>query len=135
MFGYDFKKHHGKGPFGRNFFYHVDFPRIKEARVSGAMWSVTTNPFKSSGKRKSSFLENYKSLKQALSEDPEGIAIARSHGEYLENYKSGKHSAFMVIQGGNSIESYDSINETIFNFFSSAIFCTTTCIKCTKCIW
>ncbi len=75
------------------------------------MWSVTTNPFKSASRRKSTFEENFLSLKNTLLEDKRDISITRSYSEYKENYKQGKHSAFMVIQGGNSIESYDSLSQ------------------------
>src|SRR5687767_7325113 len=44
IFRYDLTKRHGTGLFGARFYGHVDFPRILEAEVTGAIWVITTNP-------------------------------------------------------------------------------------------
>ena len=44
--------------FGRHFFGHLDLPRMQESAVTGAMWSITTNPFRSAKSRWNIFNKN-----------------------------------------------------------------------------
>src|SRR5262245_36699119 len=46
VFGYDLARRHGRGLFGARFYSQVDFPRVREARIGGALWSITTNPYR-----------------------------------------------------------------------------------------
>ncbi len=46
LWGYDVLQRHGTGVLGGRFFGHLDLPRIAACRMSGAMWSLTTNPFR-----------------------------------------------------------------------------------------
>ena len=60
LWGYNPLKRNKNWIFGRHFFGHLDVPRMQEGGVSGAMWSITTNPFRSAKKRWTVFLENLK---------------------------------------------------------------------------
>src|SRR6185503_20071393 len=46
IFGYDLRSRHGRGLLGARFYSQVDFPRLHEARVTGATWVITTNPLR-----------------------------------------------------------------------------------------
>src|SRR5437870_13325896 len=43
---YDVLARHRGGPFGRRFVGHVDVPRLRGGGLVGAMWWITTNPFR-----------------------------------------------------------------------------------------
>src|SRR5437870_6327586 len=43
---YDVLARHRGGPFGRRFVGHLDVPRLRDGGLDGAMWSITTNPFR-----------------------------------------------------------------------------------------
>ncbi len=43
MAGYDPRRRHGHGLLGARLYSHVDFPRLREACIGGAMWAITTN--------------------------------------------------------------------------------------------
>src|SRR5690606_3079160 len=51
IFGYDLRKRHGYGPTGGRFLSMVDLPRVREARLTGATWVITTNPLQRSERR------------------------------------------------------------------------------------
>ena len=56
VFGYDLRKRHSGGVFGRHFYGQVDFPRVLEAGMTGGTWVVTTNPFRPRGGRPETFM-------------------------------------------------------------------------------
>jgi len=104
LWGYDPLKRHHMGVFRGRFFGHLDIPRMQEGGLSGAMWSITTNPFRSATSRWKTFLRNLEGLK-ALSARSDGeMAIARSYTEYKEARAKGSHVCFPAIQGGNALE-------------------------------
>ncbi len=51
IFGYDLTRRHGHGLFGARLYSQVDLPRLREARVTGGIWSITTNPLRRSSRR------------------------------------------------------------------------------------
>ena len=57
LFGYDLNVRHSGSYTGGRFMGHLDFPRAIENGCNAAMWSITTNPFKSKRRRWNSFLE------------------------------------------------------------------------------
>ena len=51
LWGYNPLKRNKPWLFGRHFFGHLDLPRMQDSSVTGAMWSITTNPFRSAKSR------------------------------------------------------------------------------------
>ncbi|HEX3595801.1 MAG TPA: hypothetical protein VHU80_11890, partial [Polyangiaceae bacterium] len=58
VFGYDMTARHGRGFFGARFYGQSDIPRLLEAGVTGAVWSITTNPLRTSRGRAAAFERN-----------------------------------------------------------------------------
>ena len=58
IFGYDLLAKHGPGPFPGWFGRQADLPRLVEAGVTGAIWVITTNPFRSADGRAHAFTRN-----------------------------------------------------------------------------
>src|SRR5205814_1167888 len=46
VFGYRLDRRHGRGLFGGRLYSQVDLPRVREARIAGCVWSITTNPLR-----------------------------------------------------------------------------------------
>ncbi|MHB8419655.1 MAG: dipeptidase [Myxococcales bacterium] len=101
--GYDLTRRHGPG-LGGAWFSQVDLPRVREAQLSGAMWSITTNPFRNEVRRAEVFFENLEKLHRILEGCAEDVAIARNLAEYRAARAQGKHAAFLVVQGGNALD-------------------------------
>jgi len=104
ILGYDLLRRHGSGVFGGRFYSQVDLPRLREAQVSGAMWSITTNPFRSAAGRAHTFSENLNRLRAIFAKAPEQARIVRDHAEYRAARAQGKHAALIAIQGGSALD-------------------------------
>lgn len=104
LWGYDVLQRHGPGLLRGHFFGHLDLPRMEEGGLTGAMWSITTNPFRSKAARWRIFQRNLADL-QALVERSAGrLRFARTAAEYREARGAGAHAVLAAIQGGNALE-------------------------------
>ena len=76
--GYDVLARHAGGPLGRRFGGHVDVPRLRDGGVTGGMWAITTNPFRSASGRWTAFLENLAALRRLVETSGGALALART---------------------------------------------------------
>ena len=104
IFRYDLRKRHGTGLFGGRFYGMVDFPRALEAPLTGATWVITTNPWRTRGRRPEIFLENLRRLQGIFESVPDQFAVVRNVREYRAARLAGKHGAFIGVQGGNALD-------------------------------
>jgi membrane dipeptidase len=104
VFGYDISRRHGHGLFGARYMSQVDFPRILEARIGGALWIITTNPARTSAGRARTFFRNLEELQRVLRSVPERFSIVRSAAEYRSARRENKHAALVGVQGGNALD-------------------------------
>ncbi len=105
IFGYDLLKRHGTGLFGARFYGHADLPRLREARVTGGIWSITTNPLVISKKRRAKrFGRNLEKLKSIFASAPEEVTFVKSAAEYRAARAAERHAAFIGVQGGNALD-------------------------------
>ncbi len=106
IFRYDLRRRHGLGLFGGRFYSQLDFPRVREAALTGATWVITTNPWRRAEHRPNIFLENVRRLQGIFESVPGDFQVVRSVAEYRRAKAAGKHAAFIGIQGGNALD-YD----------------------------
>lgn len=101
--GYDLNRPHGLGPTRGRFGGHLDFPRAVDAGLSGGMWVITTNPFRTAKGRWQTFLRNLARLEAVI--DASGGAVRRvtSYAELEAAHRDGAHAALLKIQGGNAL--------------------------------
>jgi membrane dipeptidase len=104
VFGYDLLKKHGPGPTRGWLFSQLDLPRVREARLSGGIWSITTNPVRERNERSDVFADNLDSLRDVLARAPKDVAIVRNLAEYRAARAKGLHAAFVGVQGGNAVD-------------------------------
>jgi membrane dipeptidase len=111
IFGYDLRRRHGNGLFGGRFYSQIDFPRVLEARLTGATWIITTNPARSAAGRARTFLRNVKRIRRLFESVGDQFAVVRNAREYRAARAAGKHGAFIGVQGGNALdESLDALD-------------------------
>lgn len=103
LYGYDLRKRHAKGILGGRFFGHLDFHRIVDAGVTGAMWSITTNPFRFAGSRWKVFQKNLKRFRAMMEATDGRFTIARNYTEFKAVREAGNHAVMVAIQGGNAL--------------------------------
>jgi membrane dipeptidase len=102
--GYDPFSRHAGGPFGRRFGGHVDVPRLVDGGVTGAMWSITTNPFRSAARRWEVFRENLAALRAILAGSGGALVESRTLADYRAARANGAHACFLAIQGLHAVE-------------------------------
>jgi membrane dipeptidase len=104
VFGRDLRQRHGPGPFGARFFGHADLPRLREAGVTGAIWSITTNPLRGPRSRARVFERNLERLRGIFAAAPDQAVLVRDLPGYRAARATGQHAAFAGIQGGNALD-------------------------------
>ena len=101
---YDPLRRHAHALGGRFFFGHADLPRLRDAGLAGAMWSITTNPFRSAARRWAVFLENLAGLRALVARSGGLLAEARTLADYHAARARGAHAVFPAVQGANAFE-------------------------------
>ena len=104
VFGYDFGRRHGNGPLDARYFSQTDVPRICDANLTSAVWSITTNPFRPMRNRAVTFHKNLARLRRLLRDDPRTEHV-RTLTEYAAARAQGRHAALIGVQGGNALDS------------------------------
>jgi len=104
IFGYDLRKRHGRGLTGAHFMSQVDLPRLREAKVSGGIWSITTNPFRTSRARSETFTRNFARLTEIFESVPNEVALVKTVVDYFEAKSQHRHAAWIGVQGGNALD-------------------------------
>lgn len=104
LFRYDVTRHHTSGFLGGRFFGHLDIPRILESGLTGAMWSITTNPFRRATRRWVVFQKNFARFQQMVAATQSRLALASTAAEYRAARLTGAHVVLPAIQGGNALE-------------------------------
>jgi membrane dipeptidase len=104
VLGYDMRVRHGAGLLGGRFYSQVDLPRVLEASIGGAMWSITTNPWRSPAGRARSLVRNLGQLRAVFASVGDQFRIVRSEPEYRAARAAGQHGAFLALQGGNAFD-------------------------------
>ena len=103
LLGYDLTARHGRGLLGGRFYSQVDVPRMVGAGMTGAVFSIATNPFRSAAGRRRTVLANVARLRTALEADPH-VAVVDSHGGYVRARAAGRLAVFLALQGGNAVD-------------------------------
>ena len=104
LFGYDLRKQHGAGLFGGRFYSQADMPRVLAAGMTGAMWAITTNPWRGRAGRARTFAHNLARLERLFGGVSEQFRVVRNAREYRAARSAGLHGAFIAIQGGNAVD-------------------------------
>ena len=104
IFGYDLNRRHGHGLLGARFYSQVDIPRLLEAGMGGAVWSIVTNPFRRRRRRPEVFFRNLARLRAAIEARPGELALVTTHAEHLAARAEGKVACWLAIQGGNALD-------------------------------
>ncbi len=120
LFGYDLNRWHFQdraadvpAPWQGRFFGHLDFPRIIESGLSGAMWSITTNPVRPIPTRRRVLLENIDRLRGLFAQSGGRFEAVTTESEYRAARERRAHAALIVIQGGNCLTEDDGYAEAL----------------------
>lgn len=104
LWGYDPLQRHRRALLGRAFFGHLDLPRMADGGLSGAMWSITTNPARSAASRWRTFQENLAGFQAMVQRSGGALEIVGDHAAYRAARARGAHAVLLSIQGANALE-------------------------------
>ena len=104
LWRYDPLVRHRGGPLGRRFFGHVDLPRLSDGGLDGAMWSITTNPFRGAAGRWRVFQQNVRGLRDLVARSAGRLGEVHTPAEYRDARERGAHAVLPAIQGLNALE-------------------------------
>lgn len=103
LWRYGLSRRHARHPLRGRFFGHLDFPRAIDAGLSGGMYSITTNPFRSRRGRWRALLRNIARMRRTIDETGGRVRVVRTAGEYDAARRDGAHACLLSIQGGNAL--------------------------------
>lgn len=103
-FGYDLRRRHEPGLHRAQLFGQADFPRLLEAGVSGAIWSITQNPLRPPEARGEIFAAQLADLVGLFGDAAPAIRFVRSFGEYRAARDRGAQAAFVGVQGAGALD-------------------------------
>jgi len=104
LLGYDIFKRHGLGPLRGNFLGQVDLPRLKDAGITGAMWSITTNPFRTKSGRARAFRQNFTRFVNLIRKNPDELKLIGSYSDLDPSKLGNRHAVWLSVQGGNALD-------------------------------
>jgi len=104
VLGYDVRRRHGRGLLGARYYSQVDFPRMRAGGVSGALWSITTNPLRPASSRTRTLARNIDALRRICESAGEQAALVRDVASYRAARAAGRHAVWLAIQGGNALD-------------------------------
>jgi len=103
---YDLRHRHGRGLLGGRLYSQLDLPRMRQAGMTGGVFSIATNPFRSRDGRRMALLANIARLQAALDSDP-GVAVVADVAGYRRARAEGRMGCFVAVQGGNAVTADD----------------------------
>lgn len=103
LWGYDPLVRHASGPFGHRWFGHADLPRMRDGGIDGAMWSITTNPFRRPSQRWGVFRRNLGVLRGIIARSEGAMVEVKTRREWDVARARGAHGCLVAIQGLNCV--------------------------------
>ncbi|MCA1844765.1 MAG: dipeptidase [Actinobacteria bacterium] len=102
VFGYDLSTAHGEGVLRARWWSQLDLPRMLEAGLSGAVFSIATNPLRR--RRTTTLLANLARLRATLDAHPDHLAVVADAAGYRRARQAGRVACFLGVQGGNAFD-------------------------------
>lgn len=102
--GYDLERRHRTWIRGTPLLNQVDFPRAREAALTGIVWDVTTNPWRTAAGRRDALVRNVRRLLALLRRHPDELRPVRTYAEYQAAKQDGVLASWLGVQGGNALD-------------------------------
>lgn len=109
VLGYDPAKRHGPWKRVVPLMGHTDYPRLREAGMTGVCYDIATNVFRGAASRQAVTLRNVARCIAQIEAHPDELAVARTRSDYDAAVAQGKTAFFLTLQGGNALEQDPSV--------------------------
>ena len=102
--GYDLARRH-RPLLGRGtpLLGQIDLPRAREA-LTGAVWDITTNPFRTARGRLEVFRRNLSRLRRLIARYPDDLELVVTGDDYRRARAAGRLACWVAVQGGNAFD-------------------------------
>jgi membrane dipeptidase len=104
LYGYDVFRAHRPWFLGARYTGHSDFPRLRQARLTGVSLDIATNPARRGSRRLEVALANIARVQADVARHPTELRIVRTHAEYLAARRDDVLACFIGIQGGQAFQ-------------------------------
>jgi membrane dipeptidase len=109
--GYRPERHHGVGTRVRPLIGHTDYPRIREAGLTGVVYDIATNPFRPAANRLAATVRNVAAATARIGAWPEDLALVTDRAGYDRARAAGLTAMWLSLQGGNAVSADPSVLE------------------------
>ncbi|MFM2161218.1 MAG: hypothetical protein RLZZ383_730 [Pseudomonadota bacterium] len=111
VWGYRPERRHGPHRWPRPFWGHTDYPRLREARLTGVAYDLATNVFRSPASRLAVTVANVARCVRQIEAWPDDQGVARTYADYERITASGRTAYWLCLQGANAVEADPSVLE------------------------
>ena len=111
VFGYRPERHHGIGRRVRPFVGHTDYPRIREAGMTGVVYDIATNPFRPKANRLATTIRNVDAAAARIGAWADDLAVVTDRAGYDRARAAGLTAMWISLQGGNAVSADPSVLE------------------------
>lgn len=109
LVGYRPDRHHGIGRRVRPMIGHTDYPRIREAGLTGVVYDIATNVFRPAANRLATTLHNLERAAARIAAHPDDLALVTDRSGYDRARAAGRTAFWMSLQGGNAVSADPSV--------------------------
>lgn len=111
VFGYRPERRHRRPRRVRPLVGHLDFPRIREAGLTGVVYDIATNPFRPKRNRLATTIRNLDAAMARVGSAPAERAVVFDRQTYEQAVSNGRVAYWLAIQGGNAFSADPSVLE------------------------
>ena len=109
LVGYRPERHHGVGRRVRPMIGHTDYPRIREAGLTGVVYDIATNVFRPAGNRLRTTLANLERARARIAAHPDELELVTDRAGYDRARAAGRTAIWLSLQGGNAVSADPSV--------------------------
>ncbi len=111
VFGSRADRHHAGGSRTRPLLGHTDYPRLREASLTGVVADIATNPFRPRANRLATTRSNIEAIRARVLSWPADLELVTDRAGYDRARAAGKLAVFLALQGGNALSADLSVLE------------------------
>jgi len=103
LFGYRAERRHGGGSRNWPLVGHTDYPRLREASLTGVVADIATNPLRPRANRLAATRRHIDVVRARLAAWPDDLELVTDRAGYDRARAAGRLAVFLALQGGNAL--------------------------------
>jgi len=103
LFGYRADRNHAGGSRVRPLLGHTDYPRLREASLTGVVADIATNPLRPQANRLAATRRNIEAIRTRVAAWPDDLQLVTDRAGYDRARAAGRLAVFLALQGANAL--------------------------------